>query len=123
MKTKWEGLWYNGHGVYSGKTIKKSDIPTYARLIIRHNKYWNEENNHPRFVYCFASGDEFKVLTLESEDYHNIIDELENKIKDLEEQIDKMYTYDQVQYAINCAAEDGARGYGWGDNIVTDYLY
>ena len=122
MKTKYEGLWHNGH-VYSGRTIKKSDIPKYARLIIMENKYWEEESNRPRFVYCFASGDEANAITLDPEEYHSVIDELQDEIKALKEQIDSMYTAEQVQYAINCAAEDGKRGYGWGDNIVSDYLY
>lgn len=122
MKTKWQGLWYNGHGVYSGQTVKASDIPKHARLIIRHNKYWDKESNRPRFVWCFASGDEAKAITLDPEDYHSVIDELQDEIKALKEQINEMYTRDQVQYAINRAAEDGASGYGWGDNIVEDYL-
>lgn len=35
---------------------------------------------------------------------------------------ERLYTKAEVQYAINRASEDGMRGYGWGDNIVEDYL-
>lgn len=123
VKTEWEGLWFQREGVYSGKTIKKADIPSYARLIVRFNRYYEKDSSRPRFVYCFASGDSEKAITIEKtyEEYMTL-EEMADRIKELEEQVENMYTYEQVQYAINRAAEDGARGYGWGDNIVSDYL-
>lgn len=64
-RTKWEGLWKQREGIYSGKTIKKSDIPAYARLIVRHNKFYEADSSRPRFVYLFASGDAADAITIE----------------------------------------------------------
>lgn len=54
LKTKWEGLWQNREGVYSGYTIKKTDIPPYSKLIVRYNRFYEKGSNKPRFVYMFA---------------------------------------------------------------------
>jgi len=38
----------------------------------------------------------------------------------VKEEISNMYTYEEVQYAINRATQDAENGYT--DNIVSDYL-
>ena len=120
-KTKWEGLWYQKEGVYAGKVIKKADIPKYAKLIVRYNKYYSKDSNKPKFVYCFANGDSANAITMEvnSETFQDS-EIMANRIAELEEQISNMYTHEQVQYAINMASEDAINGYT--DNIVSDYL-
>lgn len=121
VKTSWEGLWLQGKDVYSGKTIKKSDIPAYAKLIIQPNKYWKEGSSRPKYVYCFANGDAGNAITLErSKEELASIQDLQNRIAELEEQIEDMYTRGQVDYAERCAAEDGQNGYT--DVIASDYL-
>ena len=98
--------------------------------MVKKNAFWHRENpnNRPKFVYCFMQGTEKSAITLEerreyTDELEDEITELKAKIKELEEQIENMYTHEQVQYAINCAAEDGARGYyGYNDNIVSDYI-
>ena len=61
--TKWEGLWLQEGSSYSGYPIKKSEIPKYTRLIVRHNKYWKKDNEPPtpRYVYCFADADGYEA--------------------------------------------------------------
>lgn len=71
MNTKWEGLWgQERQGFYSGRIIKKSDIPSYTRIVLRYNKFYEKEGNKPRFIYCFADseGYEEKCIQLEYED-------------------------------------------------------
>lgn len=122
-RTEWEGLWCQKTGIYAGKTIKKADIPAYSRLIIKVNRYYKKDTNRPKFVFCFANADAEHAITMtKTTETLQTEKELRERIAELEEQIESMYTYDQVQYAINKAAEDGARGYGWGDNLVSDYL-
>ena len=86
-KTEWKGLWKNREGIYSGQTIKKSDIPNYARLIVRYNKFYESDSNKPRFVYCFANGDSANAITIErtKEEYwdgQELVD-LKEKVEDL----------------------------------------
>lgn len=85
-KTEWKGLWNNREGVYSGQVIKKSDIPDYARLIVRYNKYYDKDSNRPRFVYCFANGDAAKAITMkvDKEEYKETVN-LKEKAEELAE--------------------------------------
>lgn len=66
-RTKWEGLWFNRQGVYSGQIIVKKDIPKRARLIIRYNRYYEAGSKRPKFIYCFAQTEAAKQITLERE--------------------------------------------------------
>ena len=85
-KTEWKGLWNNREGVYSGEVIKKADIPNYARLIVRYNKFYDKDSNKPRFVYCFANGDAEKAITIKTEkkEYITLLD-AEEKMDKIEE--------------------------------------
>lgn len=69
--TKWSGLWYNGHSIYAGQVIKKADIPKFTRIILRHNKYWTEDSNRPRFVYTFADSNEYRNMVTRLEEQEN----------------------------------------------------
>lgn len=120
-KTSWEGLWRQREGVYCGYTLKKADIPNYAKLIVRFNRNYKADKNRPKFVYCFASGDAAKAITIEkTHDEYVSFEEMEERIRELEEQVDSMYTYDEVTRAVRQAAIDGANGYT--DVIASDYL-
>lgn len=61
-KTNWQGLWKRRSALYSGSVIKKTDIPKYARLIVRYNKFYEKDGSRPQFVYCFASGDAAEAI-------------------------------------------------------------
>ena len=63
--TKWEGLWQSKPSVYRGKVIAKKDIPNYARLIVRYNRFYEKDSSKPRFVYCFANGEAADSISLE----------------------------------------------------------
>lgn len=143
-KTKWLGLWKQRDAVYSGQTIKREEIPEHAKLIIRYNKFYDKNSNAPRFVYCFATGNAAKAITTDlreifAEDCYEFEDtEIEENYyvslfeaieKDKEEVLKllkvikgggRLYTHEEVQYAINRATEDAQSGYT--DNIVSDYL-
>ena len=113
MNTKWEGLWaQERQGFYSGYTIKKADIPPYTRIVMRYNKYYEKDSTKPRFVYCFADAEGYvgKCVQLEIEK-----DEEEPSAEE-----ERLYTREEVQYAINRAVEDALCGYT--DVIVEDYL-
>ena len=116
-KTNWYGLWNNREGVYSGQVIKKSDIPAYARLIIRYNKYYEKDSNKPRFVYCFASSDAEKAITIEtSKDEYITLSEAE----ELTEM--RCFTDEQLQRLINIiAVEVGGNG-EYGEHIISDFV-
>ena len=69
-KSKWLGLWDCGNGVYVSSTLRKHEIPPHAKFIVKENKYYRPNGNTPKFVYCFASGDEIDAVTLDVE-YHD----------------------------------------------------
>lgn len=89
VKTQWLGLWKNRDAVYSGQVIKKADIPSYSRLIVRYNKFYEKDSNKPMFVYCFANGDAANAITVkaDTEDYISLsrADEILDKIDELKE--------------------------------------
>lgn len=88
-KTEWLGLWRQREGLYSGYTLRKEDIPKYARLIVRTNKYYKRDSGRPKYVYCFANGDAAKAITVEIEaaEYRDIQEskEIVDKIEELKE--------------------------------------
>lgn len=107
MNTKWMGLWAQDKPTYyAGQVIKKSDIPKYTRIVLRFNKFYEKDSNKPKFVYCFADSEGYasKCVPLEID----------------EEDGERLFTRQEVQYAINRATQDALNGYT--DNIVEDYL-
>lgn len=104
-KTKWYGLWQNREGVYSGEVLAKREIPPYTRIVLRYNRFYERGKNKPRFVYCFASGDKAKAITVE---------------KDEREETRYYLTDDMLQDIIYRVTEDTTRGFT--DNIVSDYV-
>jgi hypothetical protein len=107
-KTKWEGLWRQREAVYSGKVIKKKDLPDKARLIVRYNKYYASDSNRPKFIYCFASGEAYDAITLESDDEYTDCYRL---------------TYTQLQALIDLVATEAGGPGEYGRHIVNDFLY
>ena len=127
-KTKWEGLWQQREAIYSGKVIKKADIPPYSRLIVRYNKYYEKDSNKPRFVYCFASGDAAKAITLEIErDEYVAIGELEDELEELRNELEKLqemrcFTDEQLQRLINEVACSAGGDGEYGMHIISDFV-
>lgn len=112
-KTQWLGLWKNRQGVYSGQTIKKAEIPPYSRLIVRYNKFWNANSNLPKFVYCFASGDAARAITIEvTHDEYVSSSEYED-----------MFCFDreELQSLINRVAVAAGGAGEYGEHIVEDF--
>ena len=109
MNTKWMGLWpQDRQGFYAGQVIKKQDIPPHTRIVLRYNKFYEKDSNKPRFVYCFADSEGYKSKCVPIE-----IEETE-----------RMYTYDEVQRAVNLAYADGKGSDAYyGDVVVEDYIY
>lgn len=111
IKSKWQGLWNNRQGVYSGKLIAKKDIPTgkgeKVRLIVRHNKYYEKDSNRPRFVYCFADSEAHEDFCepVEWEEYHS------RPYKDddgcyYDEEGNRLYTREDARAIINGTVAD-----------------
>ena len=116
-KTKWYGLWNNREGVYSGQVIKKSDIPAYARIVLRYNKFYEKDSKRPRFVYCFANGDAANAITMEvsTDEYITLSEGVEMSEM-------RCFTDDQLQRLINrVACEVGGRS-EYGEHIISDFV-
>ena len=116
-KTNWQGLWSQREGVYSGQVIKKSDIPTYARLIVRYNKFYEKDSNRPRFVYCFANGDAAKAITMDisHDDYVSLSD-----AETMSEM--RCFTDNQLQHLINRVACSAGGDGEYGEHIISDFV-
>ena len=125
-KTNWLGLWNNREGVYSGQVIKKADIPPYARLVVRYNKFYEKDSNRPRFVYCFASGDSAKAITVKKT--HEEFIDMQNSPYEEDGCYytcdgERLYTESEVQAMINrCACYVGGDS-EYGEHLVSDYNY
>lgn len=116
-RTKWEGLWQQREGVYSSKTIRKMDIPKYAKLIIRYNKYYEKGCNKPRFVYTFAQRESANAITLkiEKDEYITLVEaeELSNM---------RCFTDEQLQQLINGIACAVGGESEYGEWIIDDFV-
>ena len=105
MKTKWLGLWeQEKNGMYAGQVLKKKDIPTYTRIVLMKNKFYEKGGNRPRFVYCFTDSDGYEKMIAPVE----------------EEQTVKMYTKDEVYRIIHGIETE--YGLTYGNNLIEDYL-
>lgn len=119
MNTKWMGIWaMDQPALYAGQVIKKADIPKYTRIVLRYNKYYEKDSNKPKFVYCFADAEGYKSKCVPIEKENAAVYEEDGCY--YTKSGERLYTQSEVQYAINRAAADGARGYS--DNLVSDYL-
>ena len=121
MANKKIGFWKStgvNYGYLSSPLGYKNGKPIRMRLI--KNRYASAEHNRPIYVGWFDDceldedyfdeGYKTPFYDKDNECYRNEVGE-------------RLYTHDEVQHAINCAASDGARGYSsYGDNIVADYL-
>ena len=115
--TDWQGLWYHPElHYYTSAVFDLSELRKYkgkVRIRVVKNKFYNKgKNGRPYYVFTIADASSENALELQITDH-----DFEEKCEE-----ERLYTRDEVQYAINRAAEDGIRGYGPGDNIVEDYL-
>ena len=121
-KSKWYGLWNNREGVYSGQVINKADIPSYSRLIVRYNKFYDKDSNKPRFVYCFANGDAAKAITIEvsKSDYIEFGEAIE-----VAEEVSEMrcFTDEQLQRLINLVACAAGGDREYGEHLISDFVH
>ena len=71
MKGKYEGLWAGRTGWYISKPFLKKDIADLLkdgerkRIILRYNKYYEKDENKPRFIFAFANADEARAKVTE----------------------------------------------------------
>lgn len=121
-KTSWQGLWKARKSVYKSQVIRKKDIPAFARLIVRYNKFYSADSQRPRFVFCFANGKAEQAITMEREFEEGTTlckyDEENGIYYTMDDE--RLYTRDEVQRAINGATRSALSGYT--DNIVEDYI-
>lgn len=128
-QTSWEGLWYHPETAgFSSASINLSALKKFkgaVRLYVRKNKFYNKgENGRPNYVFClrdsrspmFEIGIEEDGAKRQARCYYDDDDDCYYG-KDGE----RLYTYDEVQKAINGATSDALRGYT--DNIVSDYIF
>ena len=127
--TTWEGLWWHPeYQGFSSACISLSELRKFkgkVRLYVRKNKYFNKgENGRPNYHFCLKDANSEIFHTLEVEDEEAEDDPVpyyENGYY-YDEHGERLYTYDEVQRAINGAVEDGHAGYRCGDVIVSDYV-
>lgn len=84
--TNWEGVWYQeeGSNLYRSKAISKKKLRELvdsegrnARILIRHNPYWNKTNNTPRYQFkIINASDEAKVIEDDEINYKQLYEEL-----------------------------------------------
>lgn len=127
-QTNWCGLWWNPDtNSFKSSAFSLSELRKFkgaVRLIVRKNKFFNNgENNRPNYNFVIRDAAADAPIILEIED----IEEQENSpyCEDgvyYDEKGNRLYTYSEVQTAINGAVEDGRNGYGRGDVIVSDYV-
>lgn len=129
-QTSWEGLWwhpeYNG---FSSVAIDLSELRKFkgkVRLYVRKNKFFKRDTGRPNYCFCLKDsnsptfteiGVDYDTTEVDAEDMPYVEDGTYYT-----EDGDRLFTRSEVQYAIDCAARDGQRGYGPGDNVVSDYL-
>ena len=109
------GLWYDKHRLnFKSNVISLDSLQEYdgkVRLVVCKNQFFNKgENNRPNYICFFCDANASTAAT----------DQLEIEDCEETEETAQLFTYDQVQYAINRAVEDALNGYT--DNIVSDYL-
>ena len=109
MNTEWKGLWkQDRQGFYAGQVIRKKDIPSYTRIVLRYNKFYDKEKNRPKFVYCFADSDGYKEKCIPLE------------IEETEE-VERLYTAEEVMQVIH--GMELEYGLEYGNNLIEDYIY
>lgn len=128
--TSWEGLWWHPENcAFSSAAIDLSDLRKFkgkVRLYVKKNKFYNRgENGRPNYIFCLrdARSDTFSAMVVrEGEDGGRPAAHIDDDGHWHTDDGERLYTRSEVQHAVNCAAEDGAGGYGWGENLVSDYL-
>ena len=124
-QTNWLGLWWHPEiNGFSSSAINLSQLKKFkgvVRLYVRKNKFFNKgENGRPNYCFCIkdTNSEIFREIEVCDEQKQPYFDDGTYYTEDGE----RLYTYSEVQHAINCAAIDGAREYGYGENLVEDYL-
>lgn len=125
-QTSWCGLWWHPENAsYSSASISLGALKKFkgnVRMIVKKNRFYNKGMHHrPNYVFMLvdAKSKRFENISIIDEENRTPYESDGNYY---DENGKRLYTYHEVQYAINRAAEDGQRGYGSGDNIVEDYL-
>lgn len=127
-QTSWEGLWWHPeYAGFSSATISLAQLREFkgnVRLYVRKNKFYQRGGDRPNYCFCLKDSSSPTFTEIGIEDDATKVEGRPYKEDGVyyTEDGERLYTYDEVQYAINCAAEDGQRGYGYGENIVSDYL-
>lgn len=126
LQTGWIGLWYHPEvGGFSSGTINLSILKKFkgnVKFYVRKNKLYSKDTNRPNYVFCIKDSNSptFSELTIEEdEDAKSCYFDEDNGCYYTGDD-ERLYTYEEVQYAINRATEDAERGYT--DNLVEDYL-
>jgi hypothetical protein len=128
LQTGWNGLWYHPEvGGFSSGTINLSKLKKFkgtVKFYVRKNKLYKKDTNRPNYVFCIKDSNSptFSELTIEEDEdaiekscYYD-----EDKRCYYDEDGKRLYTREEVQYAINESAFDARNG--CTDNLVEDYL-
>lgn len=126
LQTKWCGLWYHPHnGGFSSTAFNLSELKKFkgtVKIYVKKNKFYKKDTNRPNYVFCIKDSNSPTFIELEieeDEDAKSCYFDEDNGCYYTGDD-ERLYTYEEVQYAINRATEDAERGYT--DNLVGDYL-
>ena len=111
-RTSFEGLWWHAESnCFTSAVISLAQLRKFkgnVRMVVKKNQFYNGgENGRPNYIFSLYDAKSDNPVELEVQSECN-------------ESGERMYSREEVQYAIDRAAEDGRRGYF--DNIVKDYL-
>ena len=128
--TNWNGLWWHPENQYfSSAGINLSELRKFkgvVRLIVKKNKYYNNgENGRPNYHFVLRDAQcdnpiNVEVDDIECEDQSPYYDDESGCY--FNENDERLYTHEEVQYALNrCACDVGGDGC-YGEYLVRDYL-
>lgn len=124
-QTNWLGLWhhpeYNGFSSAAIDLSALRDFKGLVRLYVRKNKFYEKGSNKPNYCFCLKDANSPTFTSIGVVEDGTKTQYMEDGVY-YDEEGNRLYTHEEVQYCINRAAEDGRRGYGYGDNLVSDYI-
>jgi hypothetical protein len=123
LQTDWNGLWFHPEvGGFSSAAINLSKLKKFkgaVKFYVRKNRLYKKDTNRPNYVFCIKGSNSpiCSELTIEKDRYCYYD---EDKRCYYDEDGKRLYTREEVQYAINESAFDARNG--CTDNLVEDYL-
>ena len=111
-ESNWFGIWWNPENCsFGSESINLSQFKKFkgnVRIFIKKNKYYSKDSNRPNYICKIRDS--------------KLVPKRDTEIRDIDNESneERLYTYDEVRYAIRMANQDGSNGYT--DIMVEDYI-